>query len=409
MSFTINLTNATVKVQIEDQTEPILSLAQLRNDIQKLYAELLEQWIRRQQEACLDKCLGEPWKRLKAADIEIACPQCGSIHVRRKCWRPRRITVAGVGKVSLGRRQLYCMDCKRCWLPFEQGLNLPTGAYDGPSLSKGIDLATEQSFKKAGQANPEGPSGSTIHRAVQQLPHPEVPQKAHTVVTDGTRIPRWKAPEQITVSLIHEIAAKEPSASKGKRGKPRKRRLLGVVGGREAEVIAKLTPLNIGALVHDGNLSLDGQADHVGRCRWHVPYTVKYLLYHDKIRNEDNKQRVEGLKTGIERYRGQPQQLHNHLDSWITQNKDAPTACTHVQNSKEALLTMSRHPDTFTTHTTSHVEREMVEVNKRFENGGGWTQQGAENLLWLHQLKRFEPNKYAQTKQQLINKVAFSN
>lgn len=409
MSLTIKLNNATVKVQIEDQTEPILNLDQLTDCIQTISRQLLEHWICSQQETCLDNCLGERWKRLKTADIDLACPECGSIHVRRKCWRPRKITVDGVGKLSLGRRQLYCVDCKACWMPFNEALELPSGAYDGKSLFKGIDAAMEQSYKKAGDSNPDGPSGSTIYRTIQDVAPPDIPQEVGTVVLDGTKIPRWKHPGQITVSLIHEIAAKEPTSLGKKRPKRRKRRVLGVAAGREADSIAQLDPLKIRSLVHDGNLKLDGQADFVGRCRWHVPYTVKYLFYRNDVSGKDNKKRVERLKNGLERHKADPEGLDKYIDKWLDNNSDAPVACTHVENSKEALLTMSRHPDEFTTHTTSHMEREMVELNKRFENGGGWTPEGAENLLWLHQLKRFEPEKYTQAKQKLINKVAFSN
>jgi len=409
MSFEINVTNATVKIQIEDQTESILSLEQLSRNIKELASDLFEQWIRYQQEVCLNKSLGQRWKRLNSEDINCGCPHCGSIHVRRKCWKERIITVDGFGKLSLGRRQLSCVDCNGSWMPYEDALRLPTGAFDRQSISKSIDRVTEQSYKKAGDACPSGPSGSTIHRRIQRLSPPEVDQNVDTLAVDGTRIPAWKKPGQITVSLLHEIASKEPMKSDQKRPKRRNRRILGVVGGREADVVAHLKPLRINALVHDGNIKLDDLAVYVGRCRWHVPYTVKYLLYRDEIRGKENNKRVEGLKNGLERHKADPKKLVNHLEEWVRENKDAPVACTHVSNSKEALLTMSRNSDEFTTHTTSHMEREMVEINKRFENGGGWTSQGAESLLWFHQLKRFEPEKYTQTKHELFNNVAFSD
>lgn len=407
MSLTINLPKATIKVQIEDQTEPILNLHQLRSYIQSISQQLLEHWVCQQQETCLSKCLGGPWKRLSTKDIGICCPECGSIHLRRKSWRPRNITVDGLGKLSLGRRQLCCVDCRACWMPFKEALELPSGAYDRQSLSKGIDAAMEQSYKKAGDSNPEGPSGATIHRSIQRLPDPPVPQQVGTVATDATKIPRWRKPGQITVGLIHEIAPKQQPHSNG-RARRRKRRIIGLTGGSEADIVDRLAPLKIRSLVHDGKLSLEGQAEFVGRCRWHIPYTVKYLLYHDSIRGQDNTRRVERLKGGIEAHKKDPQGLRRHLDDWLSENKDASAACTHVGNSKKPLLKMSAHGDKFTVYTTSHMEREMVEINKRFENGGGWTPEGAENLLWLHQLNRFEPEKYTQTKQKLINKVAFS-
>ena len=123
MSFEIKVTNATVKIQIEDQTESILSLEQLSRNIKELASDLFEQWIRYQQEVCLNKSLGQRWKRLNSEDINCGCPHCGSIHVRRKCWKERIITVDGFGKLSLGRRQLSCVDCNGSWMPYEDALS----------------------------------------------------------------------------------------------------------------------------------------------------------------------------------------------------------------------------------------------------------------------------------------------
>jgi len=75
MSLTIKLPKATIKVQIEDQTEPILSLNQLRTYIQSISQQLLEDWVRSQQEACLSRRLWGPWKRLETKNIGI-------------CWNP---------------------------------------------------------------------------------------------------------------------------------------------------------------------------------------------------------------------------------------------------------------------------------------------------------------------------------
>ncbi len=46
--------------------------------------------------------------------------------------------------------------------------------------------------------------------------------------------------------------------------------------------------------------------------------------------------------------------------------------------------------------TTSCMERQMLEINKQFENGGGWTPEGAEALLRHLQLWLFEPEKWLQ-------------
>src|SRR5699024_3436456 len=59
----------------------------------------------------------------------------------------------------------------------------------------------------------------------------------------------------------------------------RNRRLLAAAAG--ADIKPLLEPLAIRGLVHDGNMDLSASANRMGQCRWHVPYTVRYLLYKD--------------------------------------------------------------------------------------------------------------------------------
>jgi len=56
----------------------------------------------------------------------------------------------------------------------------------------------------------------------------------------------------------------------------------------------------------------------------------------------------------------------------------------------------AERPEAFTVETTAPVEREMRELNRRFENGGQWTQAGAENLLRWHQVYRHAPEQWAE-------------
>jgi len=70
MSLTIKLPKATIKVQIEDQKEPILSLNQLRSYIQSISQQLLEDWF--------------------AASKKPVYP--GALGARGNAWRPRNKT-----------------------------------------------------------------------------------------------------------------------------------------------------------------------------------------------------------------------------------------------------------------------------------------------------------------------------
>ncbi|MFB6198251.1 MAG: hypothetical protein ABEI52_08310 [Halobacteriaceae archaeon] len=68
----------------------------------------------------------------------------------------------------------------------------------------------------------------------------------------------------------------------------------------------------------------------------------------------------------------------------------APHTAAHVRHAVEGLVKTRRHE----LQTTSLVEREMNEVNKRFENGGGWTEYGGEAMIRHHQMLRHEPDEW---------------
>jgi hypothetical protein len=260
----------------------------------------------------------------------------------------------------------------------------------------------EMSYQKAGDADSQGPSAGTLHRLVQRTPSPKGIQQAQTVVIDATDVPAWRSSGQISLSMAHEIAPSTGKVQSTHRPPRRKRRLVGVAAGGEADIKPSLETTVIQGVVHDGKLNLKTFADHQGRCRWHIPYTVGYLLYRDGIKGDANKARRQALRQAIHINR-------SAIKGWLQHNRDAPTACTHVRESLPALQQMDEHPEAFTVGTTSHLEREMVEINKRFQNGGGWTPSGAEHLLGLHQLHRFEPEKYHQTVQKITEQTVSSN
>lgn len=404
----IELTKDNVKVQMQLTHSQIISFEQMLEQIKDLASQMLEAWMQASQRQRLRKLLGEKWTRHPDRQIGLGCPRCGSIALRRKCWRTRQLNVAGLPAVSAPRRQLRCTDCGRTWMPFAEALRLPSGQY-GPTLAEqALDRVLQVSYQKAAEAAEQGPSAASLHRMVQGQEPPE-PQLApdQTVVVDGTQVPGWRSGGQISLSLAHQLG---PDRGHDQQRPPRRQRqVVAATGGREAAVTEALDPLRIRSLVHDGNLALDDQADHVGRCRWHVPYTVRHLLYRDQIKGTDNTTRTNTLRGALIGREGDPKGLARRLKNWMADNADAPIACRHVQASLDGLLEVAAHPEAFTVQTTSHLEREMVELNKRFENGGGWTAQGAQNLLWLHQLNRFEPDKYEQVKQQLIQQTVFPN
>lgn len=74
----------------------------------------------------------------------------------------------------------------------------------------------------------------------------------------------------------------------------------------------------------------------------------------------------------------------------------APKAATAVERAAEGIAVYAEAPEAFCVESTAPAEREMRELNRRFENGGQWTRLGAQNLLQYHQLCRHAPERWAQ-------------
>lgn len=399
------VTNEDIVVQMQLAHTELLPLGEIIHRVKQLARDLVAQWCKAQQQQRLNQLVGPRWQHHNDAEKALACPSCGSTAVRRKCWRERTLTVDALGSVRVPRRQLQCCDCGGCWMPFARALRLPKGPYGPGMLAQGLDRALEGSYQKAAQSSRQGPSASTLHRLVSRCQPGErsAAQAAGTVVIDGTQVPAWRRSGQISVSLAQQIGpAGSPSG-------PRPRYTLAVAAGREVDLVKPLRRMHIGSLMHDGNLQVRGVADYVGRCYWHVPHTVRHLLYRDQIRGDDNKRRLRGLRHALQAMVHSGARLKRRLHDWIKANQDARIACRHVRGSLEGLQTLADYPEQFTVRTTSHLEREMVEINKRFENGGGWTREGAKKLLWLHQLHRHEPRQYEHVKRTLINQKVFSH
>lgn len=386
MPVEVQVSNSTTEIQLTDRGSHPQSLWVLMARLQRLFCQLLIAWVREQQERVLEARLGAKWQPLPEALRQLSCPECGSVSVRRKCWRERSVMTHRWGELSIPRRQLECSDCGHTWMPFAEELKLPRGRFGPGLLHEAISHATWISYQKAAEACSVPISASTVRRWVlETIPTPTCGQ-AETGETDATKVPAWRKKDtQIDLAAIHAIGDFPPDQYR------RSRWLLGTTAGKEADLKPILSDRSIDALVHDGNLALEDYAEHVVRCRWHVPYTVGFLLYQDEITGEDNKDRVQALRRITGNKHLSPAVLLNQLEQWTAVNADAPKAQAHVRGARNGLFRLVTPYVEPWSETTSHVEREMREINKRFENGGGWKVRGARAMLAHHQLRRFEP------------------
>lgn len=381
-------------IQITVRTQRRLSVFQVVSALYSVLPDLIETVLRECQKHWLEDDLGPRGSKGDLFGSELSCPDCSYPMATRKDWRDRSPVVQEVGEITVPQRRVKCCRCESVYKPYEGVLGLPKDQqHTAGVMFEAIQRALNQSYAKAARADEDGPCASTIHRWLNEW----VPQTKgdgfETVVIDATQVPKWKEDGQITLGIAHEIGSGRTVYNRPTFD----RSVVGCVAGAEEDLKPILEETSMERLVHDGGLNVDSLADFVVRCAWHVPYTVKHLLYRDDVSGDANKEAVNTLKDQVFAQDESIKERRQGLARWVNDYcVKAPQAATHVLEAIPGLLTYHRKSDQFEVQTTSPAEREMQEINKRFENGGGWTQPGAEAMLKHLQLWRHDNDQYKQ-------------
>ena len=223
-----------------------------------------------------------------------------------------------------------------------------------------------------------------------------------TCVADATRIPAREEGQdrQVHHSLLIAHAV-EPDSREGAGGRPalRRRPVAGRVGS-ETRLREALSEVSVPTLVTDGQMDVSGIADRCGRCRWHLPRSVRHLLYNDDVSGDRNRKLTSEVRGLAYADYANPVAAQAVLTRWAAvRRQEAPQAAGHVERAAPQIGVYARTdppPATgFAVKTTAPAEREMRELNRRFENGGQWTRSGAENLLQWHQVYRHDPKRWS--------------
>ncbi len=333
------------------------------------------------------------------------CPRCGSGAAYRKGFRSRTVEVQCLGAVEVERPYLECRKCGRSYTPYTAGLP-ERRRYAQEAMRRPLEATIETSYRRGAEAYPESPSARTLWRIVQEgPPETDLPLEADaeaaktgTCVADATRIPAREEGAQHSLSIAHAV---EPDRMGGPGGRPALSRqpIAGRVGS-ETRLREALSEVQVSTLVTDGQMDVSSVAEREGRCRWHLPRSVRYRLYNDDISGEKNQQLTSEVESLAYADYCNPVAAQTVLTRWAAVRRQvAPKAAGHVERAAPKIAEYAR-PDPpqdadFTVETTAPAEREMRELNRRFENGGQWTRPGAENLLQWHQIYHHDPKRWS--------------
>lgn len=375
--------------------------------INDLVAEVFE----RKGEICGQIVSGIVWQVQEAwleeiltGATELVCRGCGVVEsgpgaVLRRGRRRRRVRTS-VGRLEFALRQVTCRWCRKTWCPFGERLGLkPRQRVLEELLRRLVDWATELSYAKSSRLGEEclGATASPrrIHQEVQERGE-DVEFTEHgpleTLVADGTKVPAGQKPRGEDVSLAFQIRGRRlenrrPVVDKRVVG-------FGIGWGHWHETLATATEPDL--LVTDGETGVAELAEWYfsgtrhQRCEWHLSYGLGHALGKDGLSVEERKP-LAGKLSGILARGGRGGAKARKQYRTFTDGLEAYSSAHSLLTNAEPYILYSPPSSE---RTTSIMEREMRELNRRTDVGARWSIRGIANLLKLRLAKRHNPDDY---------------
>jgi hypothetical protein len=349
----------------------------------------------------LDALQAHCFAQVVAGACELVCTRCGVVHcgpgtLLRRGRRTRRLKTSS-GRLVFALHQVTCGACGGTWAPFAQWLGLrPRQRVCEELERKLVECVTDLSYAKSCALGAawlgESLSPKTLHRKVQERGAAVAftPEPVCAVVqADGTMVPAGKNPRGCDVWLSLQILGRDMHA-----GRMRVKKRIGgwamgsrgwegaLPSGIATELI--LTDREKGVPEH---IARTHPAVRHGLCEWHLGHTLDHLLLLDRVRNEQRKQDVAQLSRVLSGPLGERAKAYTAFTDSLTHG---PRAQRMLRSSAAQVLYAASPPE----RTTSVIEREMREINRRADVGVRWSVSGIDNLLRLRHSRRINPDDF---------------
>jgi hypothetical protein len=341
-------------------------------------------------------------EKLLAGLEEVVCERCGIVHsgaltILRRGSRERTLRTSS-GLLVFALKQLTCRDCRRTWSPFGPLLGLvPRQRIAEELVRKMTECVTELSYAKTCDLADAWLGASvtprTLHRFVQERGAqlrftPAEPTRV--VVADGTKVPAGPSERGIDVRLSFQILGRYAEDGRVVVEKRIAGWGMGSGGWSDAlpagictQVIVTDREKGLPELIAERFPGIRHQ-----HCEWHLSHTLGHLLYLDGVKVKERRPLTEKLSHII----------------WGEATKDRRTAyaefCAGLSHRPKAHTMLSDALENVlfdkpsSERTSSVMEREMREINRRSDVGARWSERGIDNLLRLRAARRFNKDDF---------------
>jgi hypothetical protein len=351
----------------------------IHQDRTMLLGTIVYNFVFSHQEEKLTGDIGPRYHRSEMV-ASFNCPRCDGQRFTRKGKRHRMFTSV-LGKTMLPIVQVQCSQCGHRFCPYKEQIGLAYTDRISPTLKeRQMKLTCQISYNKARMFVESclgvGLSGPTIRteidRRATEIRRAPVTATDQIVYHDSTKV---KAGLKERGVSIHLAVTSTPGTKRY-----RKKRLLFLKTGSAKQIKESLKALKAKGIVHDGDMDLSGCARLIQRCLWHLVHQLKHFLWQDYLPFEARQPYVKELITILHRS-SNVNMMKKKYQSFITalKEKDLIQSYVHLRNAEPEIGTFWKHG--VAGSTTSPVEREMREINRRADVGVRWSVQGVENLL----------------------------
>ena len=335
------------------------------------------------QETTLMEDVGPRYSRTREIS-SFHCPACRSRRFIRK-GRRFRVYKSALGKSRIPILQVQCVHCHYRFCPYKESIGLLFTERISQALKqRQLELTCHISYRKAQKFVQSclgiSPALMTIRKEIDRqadlIRSKPVRASGEVVYDDSTKVKA--GPKERGVSIHLAVTAK-PGKTTGRRNTMIKR-LLFLKTGPAKTIKQALTSLKAKGIVHDGDMDLTGCAPLLQRCLWHLGHQLKHFLWLDGVSHQEKEPYVKELidilfcSRTIHLMKERYQEFLEKLKTSQLFNSYG-----HLKNAQNEIATSREHG--FAYHTTSPVEREMREINRRADIGVRWSVKGVENLL----------------------------
>jgi hypothetical protein len=341
------------------------------------------------------------FSQVAAGVRELICTRCGVVHcgpgtLLRRGSRPRRLKTSS-GLLVFALHQVTCRDCGRIWSPFDQWLGIAPRQRVCEELErKLVECVTELSYAKTCALGlawlGESVSPKTLHAAVQKrgaaVEFTPAPACA-VVLGDGTKVPAGKNPRGCDVWFSLQLLGREEVDGRTRVTK----RIAGWAMGPSAwkEALPRGIATDLILTDRESGVPEFLQREHPevrhGLCEWHLGRTLNQLLLLDKVPVQERKALVGRLSGILSRPLEKRAEAYTAFAASLTHSRRARGM---LNSSASQVLYETPPPE----RTTSVIEREMREVNRRADVGVRWSVPGIDHLLRLRHSKRINPDDF---------------